>query len=264
VLRTNSRKLSVTSHKIYEQESTKMFHPLTHAAEMNNKGAESLQSGALVLAIQFFRRALELTLENPPPSYQNGAPENRTDHNDYSNNYLLLERMADDSSPGVYADPVFIRRAEDNSCSEPEGFFCQDDTLDYDIFSAIVTFNTALVHHRLALGVRPGQQFDCKAKALYHLSIMLLSPDDVYHYTLLAPGIAGATCDLIIMASLNNLEQLDPTCNSSYTKHLVQLALQRVDYGEDVISDCMAAWKGMFLFNSITASSRSHLCPPAA
>jgi hypothetical protein len=249
-----------------------MFHNLTYAAEMNNKGSESLQSGALALAVQYFRRALESTRKSPPPSHQNGGSQNQCRNKVSSNKStervflhpgLYLERMSDSSS-GVYADPFFIRHAESNS-SGSEGFFCQDDILDYKIFFAIITFNTALAHHRLALGHRPGQKYGCKAKALYHLSLRLLFPDDTHHYTLLAPGIVGATCDLITMATLNNLEKLDPKGNSSnYTKHLVQLAVHRVDYGEDAISDCMAAWKGIFLFNSITASSRSHLCPPAA
>jgi hypothetical protein len=249
-----------------------MFHPLTCAAEMSNKGADCLESGALVLAAQYFRLALQSTLENPPPpSHQNaGSSENhqQSPHNVSSNNStervfphpgLLLERMAG-SSGGVYADTFFITRAEDNSSDESGGFFCKDAELDYAIFSAIITFNTALAYHRLALEVRPRQKCDHKAKALYHMSLRLLSPaEDTQYY-----GIAGATCDLIIMASLNNLEKLDPSSNSNYTKHLVQLAVQRVDYGEDAISDFMAAWKGIFIFNSITTSSRSQLYAPAA
>jgi hypothetical protein len=65
------------------------------------------------------------------------------------------------------------------------------------------------------------------------MSMRLLSPDDTHYYTLLAsPSIAGVTCDLIIMALLDNLKKLDPS-DSSYTKHLVQHAEQRVDYGDD-------------------------------
>jgi hypothetical protein len=242
-----------------------MFHPLTRAAEMNNKGTDCLESGALVLAVQYFRRALQSTLENPPPpSHQNGgSSENQqSGHNVSSNNStervfphpgLLLERMA--GSSGVYVNTFSITRAEDNSSDESGGFFFKEAELDYAIFSAIITFNTALAYHRLALEVRPRQKCDLKAKALYHISIRLLSPAEAtQHY-----GIAGATCDLIIMASLNNLEKLDPSSNSNYTKHLVQLAVQRVDYGEDAISDFMAVWKGIFISNSITTSSRSQL-----
>jgi hypothetical protein len=246
-----------------------MFHPLTCAAEMNNKGTDCLESGALVLAVHYFRRALQSALDNPPPSHQNGrSSENQQSrHNIFSNNStekvfphprILLERMAGFS--GMYADTFLITRAEDSSSDESGGFFCKDAVLDFAIFSAIITFNTALAYHRLALEVRPRQKCDLKARALYQMSLRLLSPvEDTQHY-----GIAGATCDLIIMASLNNLEKLDPSSNSNYTKHLVQLAVQRVDYGEDAICDCMAVWKGIFIFNSITTSSRSHLYAPAA
>jgi hypothetical protein len=56
-----------------------------------------------------------------------------------------------------YADTFFITRAEDNSSDESGGFFCKDAVLDFAIFSAIITFNTALAYHRLALEVRPRQ-----------------------------------------------------------------------------------------------------------
>jgi hypothetical protein len=245
-----------------------MFHPLSQAAEMNNKGAASLQSGSLTLAAQYFRRALVSTRDNPP-NHQNGESENQSHHNNMSsskstervifNAGLIQERM--DASAGVYADPFFFVRAEGtNHSSQSDGFFCQDALLDYNLFSAVITFNTAIAHHRLAMmGIGPKQNYDVKATALYQMSIRLLSlledEDSTHHHTLLASGIEGATCDLIIMASLNNLEKLDPS-NSDYTKQLVQRAVQQVDYGDDAISEFMTTWKGIFLFSSISVASK--------
>jgi hypothetical protein len=244
-----------------------MFHPLSQAAEMNNKGAASLQSGSLTLAVQYFQRALVHTRDNPP-NHQNGKSENQSHDNNMSSSKsterlihhtgLIKERM--EASAGVYADPFFFMRAEGTNSSQSDGFFCQDALLDYNLFSAVITFNTALAYNRLAMiGVGPKQSYDVKATALYQMSIRLLplleDEDGTLHHTLLASGIEDATCDLIIMASLNNLQKLDPS-NSDYTNQLVQRAVQQVDYRDDAVSEFMTTWKEFFLFSSLSVASK--------
>jgi hypothetical protein len=258
----------------------------TRATEMNNIGVLTMGlTGSFSNAIGFFNEAMTLlssrtsvrTRTTPCSSFNpQSADGNPFQVPRRGCGFLLpfeikLEGDQKDDGPpadmqaiALYNEPIMIASSPNNG-SEASPLFSTDSALEFSICSIVIVFNLALLCH--INGIHTSRHFHLsKAKALYEKCLQVLVLVRREHKVL--SGSASATCDLIMMASLNNMIFMSPESHVErflYIAHLSRRValLNTSSYVDETIYAIMERKKQFFLLN-IMALIRSQEIAPAA
>jgi Tetratricopeptide repeat len=245
------------------------------AAELNNLGVVRLSQGDLRGALDLFRESLSYTAGSLspyslPPSSTNSAKEDVAVHAATTTGTSSPTNLSDPaahhpSSPYVAPPPhhhhhvtmvstPFVHSNGINVIPMATAY-SSDILINMAIVSSIVVFNLAIVCHLKGLEGGPASNSRLlKAKSLYERSQRLLTDVSIPgHYSLGNP-----VTDMIAMASLNNLAQLNYEM-SQYEEsrncfdRLVGFACTIVpgQYGDAYVGSLMDRTKSSFLLNAI-------------
>ena len=267
----------------------------TNSVQMNNKGVENFIVGSVSEAADFFLRALEtIRGEVEDSQFMAGNQVNLTPCFEarlpFSTGVSAFAGPGSDlwaihspfSTVPMYKDPIAIMTSNNESRNS---FFSQNIANDHRIRSAIVVFNTGLSFHTLGLASFGSKEYTQsnplgKAGALYEMAIQLISSPTLHDDEISMPEEARATCDILLLAILNNLVQVASLAESIgdgsamelaskkdlYVSPLIQAAtgfLVTGRYENEDLRDLMVSMQETFLVNALSSSSRSHTSPAA-